>query len=255
MSSLLIEHASILTLDSADRYITDGHVLVRDGVIAAVGPGDHSGAVDRRIDGAGRLVTPGLINAHTHSQSATMAGFGDRLSHPAFMWLTQAHTARRTPEEIRLAVLLCAWGMLSTGTTAAIDHFPGQRFSAADLDAVLAAWDETGMRVALGMRFFDAAFADISPTGGLADLSLLQPQPLAELRELMGDAVARWHGKGLLQVWPAPSHPDRCTEAALLFCAELAETHDLGIHTHLLETRVQAAQALERYGHARIVCG
>ena len=25
-----------------------------------------------------------------------MAGFGDRLSHPAFMWLTQAHTSRRT---------------------------------------------------------------------------------------------------------------------------------------------------------------
>jgi len=31
------------------------------------------------------------------------------------------------------------------------------------MDAVLSAWSETGMRAALGMRFFDGAFSDIFP--------------------------------------------------------------------------------------------
>ena len=259
MTSLLIENAAILTLDAAERFIEAGHLLVQDGRIAAVAPGAYLGPADRRIDGAGRLVTPGLINAHTHSQSSTLAGFADGVSHPAFMWLTQAHTARRSAAEIRLAVLLCAWAMLSTGTTAAIDHFPGQRFSAADLDAVLGAWAETGMRVALGMRFFDAEFADIAPDGiapalqaRMAAVPLLQPQGLDDLRGLMSDAVGRWHNRGLLQVWPAPSNPDRCTDAALLFCAELAERHDLGIHTHLLETQLQARQAVARHGRSSV---
>lgn len=125
------------------------------------------------------------------------------------------------------------------------------------MDAVLSAWEETGLRAALGMRFFDGAFADIFPDAPLpedlkarmARVEILKPQGVDELRDLMGDTIARWHGRaGRLSVFPAPSNPDRCTDAALLLCAELAETHDTGIHTHLLETRKQARLAAEKYG-------
>jgi cytosine/adenosine deaminase-related metal-dependent hydrolase len=184
-----------------------------------------------------------------------MAGFGDRLSHPAFMWLTQAHTSRRTSDEIRLAVLLTAYGLLTSGTTAAIDHFPGQRFTKADMDAVLGAWSETGMRIALGMRFFDGEFSDIFPPKPLpnalmarvSDIQLLKPQPLDELADLIDSTIRDWHGKPRLSVFPAPSNPDRCSDKSLVLCAELAQRHDTGIHTHLLETRKQAEIAQARY--------
>src|SRR5215831_5920548 len=119
MTAILIRDAAILTLDQDGRFIERGHVLIRDGRIEAVDAGPYQDATvpTRTINGSGRLVAPGLINAHTHSQSSTMAGFGDRLSHPAFMWLTQAHTSRRTREEIRLAVLLTAYGLMTSGTT------------------------------------------------------------------------------------------------------------------------------------------
>jgi 5-methylthioadenosine/S-adenosylhomocysteine deaminase len=261
--SLLIRDATILTLDAEDRILSPGHVLIEDGIIARAGPGpcDQSSTADRIIDGASRLVVPGLINAHTHSQSSTMSGFADNLSHPAFMWLTQAHTSRRTRDEIRLAVLLSAYAMLTSGTTAAIDHFPGQRFTSDDMDAVLSAWQETGMRVALAMRFFDGAFSDIFPSVPLPEqlrdrmtrVEVLKPQPTGELRDLMSDTIRRWHGcDGRLSVFPAPSNPDRCSDEALHVCAELAERFDTGIHTHLLETERQARLALDCYGETAV---
>lgn len=259
MTSILIENAMVLTLDGEERPIESGHVLIEGARISAVGEGRYEGPVlpTSRIDGRNRLVAPGLVNAHTHSQSSTMAGFGDCLSHPAFMWLTQAHTSGRTPDEIRLAVQLTAYGMLTTGTTAGIDHFPGQRFTDADMNAVLTAWHETGMRIGLGMRFFDAEFGDIFPNAPLPDelkremaaVEVLKPQPVGELQHLMDDAIRRWHGRdGRISVMPAPSNPDRCTDEALELCAALAERYDTGIHTHLLETEKQARIAQEMYG-------
>lgn len=257
MSSLLLFNARILTLDAADRIIENGYVLVRDGLIADVGEGPcpELPQVDRRIDCRNRLITPGLINAHAHSQSSTMSGFGDKLSHPAFMWLTQAHTSRRTPDEIRLSVYLEAYGVITTGTTSVIDHFPGQRFTADDMDAVLTAWRETGMRAALAMRYFDGEFSDIFPSAPLSQdletrmrsVELLKPQATEQLAELMETTIRRWHGQPRLSVFPAPSNPDRCTDASLLLCAELAARFDTGIHTHLLETSKQADLATQRY--------
>lgn len=255
MSTLLLENGTILTLDAGERIIENGHVLIRHNRIAAVGPGPYNAeAPDRRLDCRNRLITPGLVNAHSHSQSSTMAGFGDRLSHPAFMWLTQAHTSRRTPDEIRLAVLLTAYGAISSGTTAIIDHFPGQRFTRSDMDAALSAWRETGMRVALAARFFDGPFADIFPPVPFPDevearaKELLKPQPLGELRELLHDVISTWQGRSRLSVFPAPSNPERCSDEAMLLCAELAQRFDTGIHTHLLETCKQADLAQKRYG-------
>ena len=247
MTLKLLHDALILTLDPGTRRSSTAMCWSATARIEAVAPGDYRGAEapDRRIDCSNRLIAPGLVNAHTHSQSSTMAGFGDRLSHPAFMWLTQAHTSRRTADEIRLSVLLTAYGLLTCGTTGAIDHFPGQRFTQDDMNAVLSAWSETGMRIALGMRFFDGPFSDIFPSTPLPDdlksrmgaVEILKPQPVEELSGLMETTIKAWHGKPRLSVFPAPSNPERCTDRALVLCAELAERYDTGIHTHLLETR------------------
>ena len=104
----------------------------------------------------------------------------------------------------------------------------------------------------LAIRFFDGAFADILPAGvplppSAADL--LKPQLLDDLAGLMGGAVRKWHGReGRLTILPAPSNPDRCSDAALRLCADMAERHDLSIHTHLLETKRQSEIATARYG-------
>jgi imidazolonepropionase-like amidohydrolase len=64
-SPVAIVHASIWTADARGTRFTDGTLVLRDGRIAALGnvavPPDA-----QVIDAAGRVVTPGLIDAHSH---------------------------------------------------------------------------------------------------------------------------------------------------------------------------------------------
>ncbi|WCE03438.1 imidazolonepropionase [Pseudoxanthomonas sp. JBR18] len=67
----LWHHAKLATLDAADGglgEIQDGVVAARDGRIVHVGPADAAPAFDAatRVDCAGRWITPGLIDCHTH---------------------------------------------------------------------------------------------------------------------------------------------------------------------------------------------
>lgn len=258
---ILIRGALVVTLDDANTIHEAADVLVRDGAIVSVSPAGDAppGFGGRVVEAKGLLLAPGLVNAHTHSPSHHTHGSGDRQSHPAFMWMSQAITSGRTPREIYVGAMLGAAQMLLTGTTAQMDHFPGQACTSAEVDAVMEAHRESGMRVALGLRFYDAEFGDILPRGAdvpdevvseMRRLNPLRPMPIGEVRDVMVDAIERWHGTedGRLSVFPAPSNPERCTDAALELCRDLAEKHDLGIHTHLLESRVQATIAQEKYG-------
>ena len=257
---ILIRDALLFDIDGSAEPLRRMDVLIDDGKIVEMGAIDPQvdGSCDRTIDAGDRLLAPGIVNAHSHSPSSVMSGVGDDLSHPVFMWLSQAYTSNRTPQEIYLCAMLSSIQMLLSGTTAAIDHFPGQCFGPDEVNAVLRAHRDSGMRIALGMRFFDAEFSDIFPRDReipkdleeeIIRVAPLQAQPLEGLRELMEDTIERWNGAdGRISVFPAPSNPERCSDAALEICAQLAQKYDVGIHTHLLETEVQQKIALDRYG-------
>ena len=257
---ILIRDATVLALGRENAVHERADVVVSGGQVAAVGQdvGADWDGFDRVIEAQGRLLAPGFVNAHTHSPANLIQGTGDRLSHPAFMWMNQAYTANRTPREVYVSAMLGCIQMLSSGTTAALDHFPGQVCTAADVDAAMTAYRDSGMRAVLGLRFHDSAFVDILPEDDampremkaeIAALDPLRPVPLEDMRGLMVDAIERWHDvDGRLAVFPAPSNPERCTDDALVMCGELAERYDLGLHTHLLESRVQADIARRKYG-------
>ena len=48
------------------RVLRDAYVLMEDGIIAEVGVGTPDGLDAEVIDAQGKLVTPGLVDAHTH---------------------------------------------------------------------------------------------------------------------------------------------------------------------------------------------
>jgi 5-methylthioadenosine/S-adenosylhomocysteine deaminase len=261
MASLLIENAAVLTLDEADRFIERGGILIEGNRISQVGEVDRRQA-DRVIDGRRFLAVPGLVNAHTHTPGALSAGTQDSASHPAFMWLNQADTSARTPREVYVSAMLNSAQMLLGGITTSIDHFPAQNFGPEDVGAVVRAYRDSGMRTVLGLRVFDDDFGDIFPSDrplpadlaqDLERIKPLPPKPLAETRRLIEDSIRLYHRPDeRVSVFPAPTNPVRCSDELLTMCRELAERHDLGIHTHLLESKVQTSLAQRRYGRTMV---
>jgi cytosine/adenosine deaminase-related metal-dependent hydrolase len=260
MNAILIENVAILTLDESDRYFERGDILIEGNRLEQVGGNVEERRADRcrRIDGRRFLAAPGLVNAHTHTPGALSAGTQDRASHPAFMWLNQADTSNRTMREVHVSAMLNAAQMMLAGITTCIDHFPAQNFGPEDVAAAVEAYRASGMRTVLGLRIFDGEFADIFPTDRplpadiareLGELQPLPPRPLREIRDLVESSIAAYHRpEGRVSVFPAPTNPVRCSDELLAMCRDVARQHDTGIHTHLLESRVQATLAQRRYG-------
>ncbi len=257
---ILLKNATVLTLAGGDELLAGADILVEDGAIAALGTVDEArrAGCDRVIDLTGKLVVPGFVNGHLHSPASLCPGTVDAVSHPIFMWLNQADSAARTPREIYVSAMLGCLQMLLTGTTAVIDHFPEQNFAPEDVEAVGKAYEDSGMRAVVALRIFDGEYDDIFPDPakappGLIDrlqrISPLRPQPLAETMALVEDSIARWNGRaGRIGIFPAPSNPSRCSDRLMTECQAIAERHDVGIHTHLLETAAQNRIAREKYG-------
>jgi imidazolonepropionase-like amidohydrolase len=68
----LIRHVTILT--AAGPVIRDGSILLRDGRIAAVGASVAAPSDALVIDGAGKYVTPGIIDTHSHIGAGGVPG-------------------------------------------------------------------------------------------------------------------------------------------------------------------------------------
>ena len=72
--SLLLEHVTAVTMDPAAPVLHDAFVLVEGTAISQVGRTRPQGAFDRVVDCTGKVMMPGLINAHTHIYSALARG-------------------------------------------------------------------------------------------------------------------------------------------------------------------------------------
>lgn len=86
--TLLITPSHVVTVDRANRVLTDHAVLVRDGRISAILP--TGVALERypraaRVDLPGQVLMPGLVNAHAHLAMNLFRGLADDL--PLMSWL------------------------------------------------------------------------------------------------------------------------------------------------------------------------
>lgn len=66
MPSLLLKNAAILDVD-AGTILGERDVLVRDGRIAEIGEPGIAGSFDRTLELAGKILMPGLCDAHVHA--------------------------------------------------------------------------------------------------------------------------------------------------------------------------------------------
>lgn len=235
---------------SADSSPFKEDILVREGRIEKIGSEiTLSESEDTRtIDLSGKLVIPGLVNAHSHSYANLVKGMGEGL--PLEPWMYYAMlVGRMTLDQLRVAASLQVIENIRNGCTSFVDHI-ARDFEG--MDAVMEIYARSGVRAAMAPMIGDLGYTETLPAlkdGGRKRSSGAATRNLGDILDECEDLVTKWHGHGgRLSVMIGPSGPQRCSDELLLGSFELSEKYGLGLHTHLLETRIQAQTAENFWG-------
>src|SRR6202045_1254969 len=123
------------------------HILIEDDKILSVGTNLAPDGAHEVIDASGRLVVPGLINAHYHSHDVLCRGLFEEL--PLEIWLlyTLPMGRNRSKEEVRARTLVGALESLRCGITTVQDMLGLSPLNEEYTDVVLAAYRDAGIRV------------------------------------------------------------------------------------------------------------
>jgi 5-methylthioadenosine/S-adenosylhomocysteine deaminase len=210
-------------------------VLVRDGNVAAVGPGLRADDADL-LDATDALVLPGFVQAHVHVVQSLARHRAEGL--PLLAWLSERiwpYEAALEPHEVAAAARLGIAELLAGGTTGALDMGTthGQ-------DAVFIAAEELGIRLTSGKCHMD--------TGEQVPARLLEDRDdsLAEA-ETLG---ARWHGAAgdRLRYAVAPRFVLSCSDELLEGATALARRRSYLLHTHASENPAETRAVREKTG-------
>jgi len=220
--SLLLRGGHVVTQNAA-REVVRGDVLVEGGRVAAVG--DVRGSADTVIDCTDCAVLPGLINTHHHVANTLLRGVADDVPLEAMLEKAFKVDAQLTRRDVQMGALLGCVEMLKSGTTSFHDLFYWE-------DEVARGAREAGIRGFLSWVVLDEAFT--TQRGS--------PLKNAEqfIRKVRGDDLVT-PSVGLQGVYV-------CSEETYAGARELAEREDVGLHTHLSETRAEVYNHRKKTG-------
>ena len=234
---LLVTGGTILTLDARDTVLEDGAVAIERGRIVAVGPAEELAAAypeHRRIDATGKIVLPGLINAHTHAPMVLFRGLADDLE--LMDWLENhifPAEAKHVDEAfVRAGTRLACLEMLAGGTTTFVDMYYYE-------DAIAEEAERCGMRAVVGETLIDFPAPDHATWDEAA----------AYTRSF----VTRWKDHPRITAAVAPHSAYTVSGEHLRAAHALAEELDAPLLTHLAEAPGEIEQVRERTGTTSIL--
>ena len=143
---LLIRGATVLTIHSATSVLPAADVLIDDGKIAAVGGHLNCPHGTEIIDGTGKILLPGLVDAHQHTWQNPLRGIGvDWSLVDYFSYLIFTYKAHYTPDDVYAGTLLGATEALTHGSTTLAD-WSDAAANPAMAEAALQALHDAGIR-------------------------------------------------------------------------------------------------------------
>ncbi|MBR1146204.1 amidohydrolase family protein [Bradyrhizobium sp. AUGA SZCCT0431] len=125
MRRTLIKSATIVSMDAELGDLDSGDLLIEGDRIIEVQPHIDlgSGSAEAEIvDGTGRIVIPGLINAHMHTWQTALRGFAANWT--LLEYFRRMHAGLATvfrPDDIYIATLVGALNQINCGTTTLVD--------------------------------------------------------------------------------------------------------------------------------------
>ena len=231
---ILFEHVTVLPMDGARTVLKDAFVAVEGNKISYVGTQCPQGNFDRRIDGRGKVLLPGFVNAHTHLPMTLMRGYGGGCD--LHTWLNDYIF----PAEARLDHRAVAAGtglglaeMIAAGVTTVADMYD-------HCDTIIREIVSAGLsaNIARGVTLFTDDYSFDTFPG------------CVETREI----TEQWHGYGGGQIRvDACIHGEYTSRPALWAdMADYAREKGLGMHVHVSETKSEQADCRKRWGKTPI---
>ncbi len=231
-ADLLLTNAHILTMDDDMNQYHPGAVAVKAENILAVGPeaeikAKYSAA--EMLDCGGKILMPGLVNAHTHIPMTLLRGLADDLRLDVWLMGYMLPVEREfvSPDFVRLGSLIACAEFIRSGVTSFADMYYFE-------EDIAKAAVEAGLR-------------------GVCSQTVLKfPSPDARSYEdslaLARDFIQRWKGHTLIVPSVAPHAPYTCTAEILQATAQLATEFDVPLHTHLAETTFEVGNMRKENG-------
>jgi 5-methylthioadenosine/S-adenosylhomocysteine deaminase len=195
-----------------------------DGTIDALGPDVAAEPGEEAIDAAGAILTPPLVNGHTHAAMTLFRGSGGDL--PLMPWLEERIwpvEARMSPDDVYWGTRLACLEMVRSGTTRFWDMYWHP-------EAVARAVTDAGVRATLGAPIFDKG-RDVGATQAEAVESLTM------LEALGGPVSASLSPHSIYMV----------SEESLAFIAALSAERGAPVQIHLSETAPEVEDCLARH--------
>lgn len=227
LADVLIKDGHIVTMDPQRRIFERGSVAIADGKIVAVGKNINVKA-DTVIDAKGKVVLPGLVNAHTHLSMTLLRGVADDMELDPWLktkiWPIEKHLRA---EDCYVGALLGCLEMIKSGTTC----FADQYFFMED---VARAVEKAGIRGVLSYGIIEQG----NPK-----------KRKSEIRE--GEKLVKTcHGmaNGRILTMFGPHAPYTCSPECLAQVKQLAKKYKVGIHTHIAESKWEVEEIIKKYG-------
>lgn len=230
--SILFTNATVVTMEAENPVLKDAFVAVEGAKIASVGTARPQGEFDRVVDCTGKVLMPGLVNAHTHVPMALLRGYGG--GHDLQHWLNDWIFPAEAKLDDRCVAAGAALGlaeMIASGTTCIADMYM-----------------HTGV---IAKTILEAGIPANLSCGGLyfGDPADFSPETCNDCKNQIA-LTEEWHGAGDGQIMVDASIHAEYTSTAPLWqwMANYAQKHGLGMHVHVSETRKEHEECKGRNG-------
>jgi 5-methylthioadenosine/S-adenosylhomocysteine deaminase len=228
----LLINAIVITVDERMTIYEPGAVAVQDDLIAAVG--SEAELRDRytaseTVDCGGKVLMPGLINAHTHVPMTLLRGLADDLRLDVWLMGYMMPVERRfvSPDFVRLGTLLACAESIYSGVTCFADMYYFE-------EHVARATAEAGLRAICGQTVLKFPAPDARD----------YEESLAAARVF----IQHWKGHPLIEPSVAPHAAYTCTKEILQTSAALAVEFDVPLQIHVAETALEVENNRNEHG-------
>lgn len=228
----LLVNANVLCMDESFHQYNPGAVAISGNSIVAVGSQsllESEYTSTQKLDCGGKVLMPGLINAHTHVPMTLLRGLADDLRLDVWLMGYMMPVEREfvSPDFVDLGTRLACAEMIRSGVTTFNDMYYFEQ-------DIAKATAEVGMRAICAQSVLKFPTPDA--------------QFFEESLEMSRDYIQRWKGHELIIPGIAPHAPYTCTPEILKACAALAVEFDIPLHTHIAETAFEVENMRREQG-------